>query len=689
MSTKRISLTRNIGIMAHVDAGKTTTTERILRYTGKSHKVGEVHDGNATMDHLKQEQDRGITITSAATTVSWEGHTINIIDTPGHIDFSVEVERSLRVLDGSVAVFCAKGGVEPQSETVWRQADRYGVPRIAFVNKMDMVGASFQNTLDSMVERLGATVLPIQWPVGEGADFDGIIDVVTNELITWTDKEGLVMERSAVPSEYEDIVESLRSEVLEAVAMTNDDFFMEWDETGDISVENIITGLRQIALTNEATLVLCGSAYKNRGVQPLLDAVVRYLPSPADLDAVTVTDEAGNEEVRQLVDDEEFSALIFKIVSDKFHGTLAYARVYSGTLASGAQTYNATQGKKVRISKIMQMHANDRENLDEMRSGDIVALAGVKDAVTGDTLSPRANPVLLESMTFPEPVIQVSVEPLKNSDFDKLGVALARLANEDPTFKTWTDKETGQIIMAGMGELHLEVLVTRLRDDFKVGCNTGKPQVSYRETIKGTATGEYKVAKQTGGKGSYGHAVLEIEPNEAGAGHEIISSVVGGAIPKEYIGAVFKGIEAAFSNGVLADYPVVDVKVNVLDGSTHSVDANERAFAEAGGRAFKKAMSNARPVLLEPMMSIEVIAPVDYTGVVMGILNSRRGSVQSMEDKNGTSFVRAMIPLAETFQISTELRSKTSGRGSYSMELSHYAEVPKSVAEEVISNRSE
>jgi len=673
--------------MAHIDAGKTTTTERILFYTGKNHMMGEVHDGNTTMDDGKQEQARGITISSAATTVEWDSHTINIIDTPGHIDFSVEVERSLRVLDGSVAVFCAKGGVESQSETVWRQAERYGVPRIAFINKMDAIGADFQSAVDSMIERLGATVLPLQLPISSGPDFKGVIDLVEMKAITWKDKMGLEMVDSDIPSDMYDDAYDMHCEILEAVAMLNDDYFKEWSETDSISVENLVAGLREITLSNEATLVLCGSAYKNKGVQPLLDAIVRYLPSPADIGEIKAIDDSEEEIVLQLNDDEAFSALVFKIVTDKFFGSLAYARVYSGVMASGSNAYNATKGRKVRISRILEMHAKERADRTEMRSGDIVALVGLKDATTGDTLSLRGNPILLESMSFPEPVIQVSVEPNKNSDQDKLGLALSKLTNEDPTFKVWTDRETGQTIMAGMGELHLEVLTTRLRDDFGVGISVGRPQVSYRETIRAAASADKKLWRHTGGKGSYGHAVIEIEPREAGSGHELINKVVGGAIPKEYIQPVFRGIEEAFTSGVLADYPVVDVLVRLIDGSTHSVDANERTYSQAGAMAFKEAMRNAKPVLLEPIMAIEVIVPKDYLGTVIGTLNARRGEIQGMEDKGGTSIITAMVPLAETFSYTTELRSKTSGRGTHTMELSHYAEVPRSVAEDIIANR--
>ena len=640
------------------------------------------------MDHLQQEQERGITITSAATTVVWADHTINIIDTPGHIDFSVEVERSLRVLDGSVAVFCAKGGVEPQSETVWRQADRYGVPRIAFVNKMDAVGADFDRVLKTMEDRLNVNVLPIQIPIGSGPDFVGMVDLVSMQAITWKDIEGLEMVYSDIPEDLADEAELARDYLLESVALTDEDYFGEWDDTGTISEEHIIDGLRQITLANDMTLVLCGSAYKNKGVQPLLDAIVRYLPSPADIGSVTVTDEDGEEHARQLTDDEEFSALIFKIVSDKFFGSLTYARVYSGSVSAGSNIYNATKGKKQRISRILQMHANDRSDLKEMRSGDIVALVGIKDATTGDTLSPRNNPVLLESMTFPEPVIQVSIEPLKNGEYDKLGMALAKISNEDPTFKSWTDRETGQTIIAGMGELHLEVIARRLQDDFKVGVSTGRPQVSYRETVRGSAGADKKIWKHTGGKGSYGHAVIEIEPREPGTGHELVNKIVGGSIPKEYIGSVFSGIEDAFQNGVLADYPVVDVKVTLLDGSYHTVDSNERAYSIAGSMAFKEAMRKARPVLLEPMMAIEVIVPQDYLGVALGSLQSRRAEIQGMEERSGATIVSGLIPLAETFRYTTELRSKTSGRGSFTMQLSHYAEVPKHVADKVIEDRN-
>jgi elongation factor G len=656
---------RNIGIMAHIDAGKTTTTERILFYTGKTHKMGEVHTGNTEMDSDIQEQTRGITIFSAATTVEWKEHTINIIDTPGHVDFTAEVERSLRVLDGAVAVFCAKGGVEPQSETVWRQADKYSVPRIAFVNKMDMVGADFYGCLNDMKEQLGANPIPLQMPIGQGSEFEGVIDLFKFKAYYW-DESGLNMREENIPDEYLFEAETQREELLEWAEL--------YEDAG---------GLRGAALDGEITLVLCGSAYKNKGVQLLLDAIVDYLPSPKDIDSVTGVDRSGEETVRRLIEDEDFSALVFKITTDKFFGNLSYVRVYSGSLMAGSITYNSTKEKKARINRLMRVHANKREDIDIAFAGDIVAVSGLKDVTTGDTLSSKNRAVILESISFAEPVIQIAIEPENLAGQEKLGVALGKLSNEDPTFKTWTDGETGQTIIAGMGELHLEVLVNRIRDEFGVKTQVGKPRVSYRETITSSAEAEGKYIKQTGGKGHHGHAVIRIEPLEAGEGFEFVSKIVGGAIPKEFIKPVEQGVMSAMQAGIIADYPVVDIRVTLLDGTFHNVDSSEIDFKVAGANAFKTAMARAKPILLEPIMSVEITCPEEYIGTVIGDVNSRRGTIEGIDSKGVTQIVKSKIPLAEMFNYVGTLRSKTSGRGAYSMEVSHYSEVPKSITEEI------
>jgi elongation factor G len=678
--------TRNIGIMAHIDAGKTTTTERILFYTGRVHKIGEVHDGAATMDWMVQEQERGITITSAATTCQWDGHRINIIDTPGHVDFTVEVERSLRVLDGSVAVFCAKGGVEPQSETVWRQADKYSVPRIAYVNKMDITGADFYRVVDMMKTRLGANAIPIQLPIGYEDTYKGIIDLIEMKAMVYTDDLGKVSEESEIPEDLREQAELYRQNLLDAVAESDDELMMKYLEGEELTIEEIKRGIRSATIAVKMIPVLCGSSYKNKGVQPLLDAVVEYMPAPTDVPAIRgVHPDTGNEDERPADDSVPFSALAFKIATDPYVGKLSFFRVYSGKLASGSYVFNSTKGKKERIGRILQMHANHREEIEEVYTGDIAAAVGLKDTTTGDTLCDEKKPIILESMVFPEPVISVAVEPKTKVDQDKMGVALTKLAEEDPTFRMYTDTETGQTIISGMGELHLEIIVDRMLREFKVDCNVGKPQVAYRETIRKTVKSEGKFIRQSGGRGQYGHCWLELGPQEPGLGFVFENKTVGGSIPREYINPIEAGVKEALESGVLAGYPVVDVKVTVYDGSYHDVDSSEMAFKIAGSMAFKAGAAKASPTILEPYMKVEVVVPEEYMGDVIGDLNSRRGRIEGMEHRAGAQAIKAFVPLAEMFGYSTDLRSKTQGRGNYSMEFDHYEEVPKNIAEGIIA----
>ena len=677
--------TRNIGIMAHIDAGKTTTTERILFYTGRTHKIGETHEGSATMDWMEQEQERGITITSAATTAQWKGHRINIIDTPGHVDFTVEVERSLRVLDGAIGVFCAKGGVEPQSETVWRQADRYHVPRIAYVNKMDIVGADFEGAVQQMRDRLQANAVPIQYPIGSEDSFQGFIDLIKMKAWIYKDDMGKEYDVVDVPDEYKDKAEELRTELIEKVAELDEDLMMKYLEGEEITVEELKKALRKGVCNVEITPVLCGASYRNKGVQALLDAVVDYLPSPVDVPDIRGTLQDGTEVTRKSSDDEPFAALAFKIMSDPFVGKLTFFRVNSGTLNAGSYVLNSTKGKRERIGRILMMHANHREEISTVYAGDIAAAVGLKDTTTGDTMCDEKHPVILESMTFPEPVISVAIEPKTKADQDKMAIALQKLAEEDPTFKAETDEETLQTIISGMGELHLEVIVDRLMREFKVEANVGKPQVAYRETFRTSAKVEGKFVRQSGGRGQYGHVWIEFEPKEPGTGFEFVNKIVGGVVPKEYIPAVQSGIEEALANGVLAGYPVVDVKATIFDGSYHEVDSSEMAFKIAGSLAVRAAKEKCNPVLLEPIFKVEVTVPEEYMGDVMGDINSRRGRVEGMDTRGGAQVIRAKVPLAEMFGYSTTLRSMTQGRGTYSMEFSHYEEVPNNIAEEIIN----
>jgi len=679
--------TRNIGIMAHIDAGKTTTTERILFYTGRTHKIGEVHEGAATMDWMEQEQERGITITSAATTAQWKGHRINIIDTPGHVDFTVEVERSLRVLDGAVAVFSAKEGVEPQSETVWRQADRYGVPRIAYVNKMDIIGADFLRAIETMRDRLGANAVAIQYPIGAESDFKGIIDLVENVAYIYKDDLGQDIEKIEVPAEYQAKVEELRNELIEKVAELDEELTMKYLEGEEISVQELKTALRQGVITTKIFPVVCGSSYKNKGIQLMLDAVVDYLPAPTDVPDIKGVLEDGTEVTRKSSDDEPFSALAFKIMTDPYVGRLTFIRVYSGILHSGSYVLNATKGKRERIGRILQMHANHREEIDQLYAGDIAAAVGLKDTITGDTLSDEKHPVILESMDFPDPVIDIAVEPKSKADQDKMGTGLAKLAEEDPTFRYYTDEETGQTIIQGMGELHLEIIVDRLKREFKVETNVGKPQVAYRETFRNGAKVEGKFVRQSGGRGQYGHVWIEFEPLEPGSGFVFENKIVGGVVPREYIPAVQSGIEESMKTGVLAGYPLVDIKATIFDGSYHDVDSSEMAFKIAGSMALKAAKDKCNPVLLEPIMKVEVTVPEEYMGDVMGDLNSRRGRIEGMDARFGAQIIRAKVPLSEMFGYSTTLRSRTQGRGVFAMVISHYEEVPKSIADEIISKK--
>jgi len=677
--------TRNIGIMAHIDAGKTTTTERILYYTGRVHKMGETHDGASVMDWMEQEQERGITITSAATTCQWRENRINIIDTPGHVDFTVEVERSLRVLDGAIALFCSVGGVEPQSETVWRQADKYGVPRIAFVNKMDRTGADFFRAIDMMKDRLGANAVPIQLPIGSEDKFDGVIDLVEMDAIVYEDELGVNFNRVEIPEDMQEQAAKYREILMEVLAEEDDEFMMKYLE-GEVSTDDIKKLLRQAVLKVNVIPVLCGSAFKNKGVQMLLDAVLDYLPSPIDVPPIEgFNPETEETEVREADDDAPFSGLAFKIMSDPYVGKLAFFRSYSGTLEAGSYVYNATADIRERVGRILQMHANRREERDEIFAGDLGALVGLKNTSTGDTICDQENPIILEAMEFPEPVIGVAIEPKSKADQDKLGEALQRLAEEDPTFRVHTDEETGQTIIEGMGELHLEVIVDRLLREFKVDANIGKPKVAYRETITKKVTGvEGKFIRQSGGRGQYGHVVIDLEPQPAGEGFEFEDKITGGSIPREYIPSVEDGIREAMENGIIAGYPVVDVKVTLNDGSYHDVDSSEMAFKIAGSMGFRQGAKKAGPAILEPVMSVEVVTPEEYMGDVMGDLNGRRGKVEGMEPRGNAQVVSAHVPLSEMFGYSTDLRSKTQGRATYTMQFSHYEQAPKSIAEEII-----
>ncbi len=683
-----LSVTRNIGIMAHIDAGKTTTTERILFYTGKTHKLGETHEGEATMDWMVQEQERGITITSAATTCYWKGHRINIIDTPGHVDFTVEVERSLRVLDGAVATFCAKGGVEPQSETVWRQADKYRVPRIAYVNKMDINGADFNNAVKMMHERLHTNAIPILLPIGKEDTFKGVVDVIERKADLYLDDLGKEIKVTDVPDDMKEECDRYRAQIVELAAEQDDALMEKYFENGDLSVEDIKKGLRMATLAMKVTPVLCGSSYKNKGVQNLLDAVVDYLPSPLDIGAVEGQDMDGNPIKREPSDDEAFCGLAFKIMTDPFVGKLAFFRAYSGVLKTGSYVYNSTKGKKERIARILRMHANHREEVEAVYSGEICALVGLKETTTGDTLCAENSPIILEQMEFPEPVIRVAIEPKTKQGQEKMGFALAKLAEEDPTFKTYTDTETGQTIIAGMGELHLEIIVDRLLREFRVEANVGKPQVAYKETIRQAVEAEGMFKRQTGGHGQYGHCKIRLEPQEPGKGYEFVDETVGGSIPKEFIQPINKGIQEAAKNGILAGYEVVDFKVTVYDGSYHDVDSSEMAFKIAGSMALKDGLQKAKSVLLEPVMKVEILTPDAYFGDLMGNVTARRGIIQGTEDRNGIKVIDAHIPLAEMFGYATDLRSRTQGRGNYTMQFDHYAEVPKSVAEKIIGKKA-
>ena len=690
-----LEMTRNIGIMAHIDAGKTTTTERILFYTGINHKIGETHDGSATMDWMVQEQERGITITSAATTCFWSGsnhdkgkHRINIIDTPGHVDFTVEVERSLRVLDGSVTVLCAKGGVEPQSETVWRQADKYGVPRMVYVNKMDIMGADFYRVVEMMKDRLKCNAVPIQLPIGAEDTFKGIIDLVEMKADVYYDEMGQDMKVEDIPEDMKELAEKYRSELIEHVVEQDEELLEKYLEGEEPTTEQIKRVIRESTIANHMVPVTCGTSYRNKGVQKLLDAIVDYMPSPVDVPAIKGINPDTEEEVeRPSSDTEPFAALAFKIATDPYVGKLCFFRVYSGTLNAGSSVYNSTKGNTERIGRILQMHANHRQDIETVYAGDIAAAVGLKNTTTGDTLCVESAPVILESMEFPDPVIRVAIEPKTKAGQEKMGIALAKLAEEDPTFKAYTDEETGQTIIAGMGELHLEIIVDRLLREFKVEANIGKPQVAYKETIRTTAEVDEKYARQSGGKGQYGHVKIRIEPNP-GKGYEFVNAIVGGAIPKEYIPAVDQGIQGAMLSGVLANYNVVDVKVTLYDGSYHEVDSSEMAFKIAGSMAFKSAMRKADPVLLEPIMKVTIIVPEEYMGDVIGDLNSRRGMIQGMEAVAGAQRINAMVPLSQMFGYATDMRSKTQGRGQYVMEPSNYAEVPKSIAEEIMSARN-
>ena len=689
---RKVSLeeTRNIGIMAHIDAGKTTTTERILYYTGKVRKLGETHDGAATMDWMEQEQERGITITSAATTCFWKDHRINIIDTPGHVDFTVEVQRSLRVLDGSVTVLCAKGGVEPQSETVWRQADEYKVPRMIYVNKMDILGADFYNVLNMIKERFQCNAVPIQLPIGAEDTFKGIIDLINNNAIIYYDDLGNDVRIEEIPDDMKEEAEMYRTQLIEAVAEQDEALLEKFFEGEELTVEEIKTCIRKATIANDMVPICCGTSYRNKGVQPLLDAIVDFMPAPTDIESIKgVNPETDEEEYRHSSDDEPFSALAFKIATDPFVGKICFFRVYSGSVDAGSSVYNSVKDNRERIGRILQMHANHREDIETCYAGDIAAAVGLKNTTTGDTLCDEKHPIILESMNFPEPVIRVAIEPKTKAGQEKMGIALAKLAEEDPTFRCYTDEETGQTIIAGMGELHLEIIVDRLLREFKVEANVGKPQVAYKETIRSSADVDEKYARQSGGKGQYGHVKIRISPNETGKGYEFINSIVGGAIPKEYIPAVDAGIQGAMQTGVLAGYNVVDVKVELYDGSYHEVDSSEMAFKIAGSMAFKSACRKADPVIMEPVMKVVVIVPEEYMGDVIGDLNSRRGEVQGFEDRSGgVKQINARVPLSDMFGYATDLRSKTQGRGQYTMEPDGYKEVPKSISEKIITARA-
>jgi elongation factor G len=690
--TTPIDRYRNIGIMAHIDAGKTTTTERVLFYTGVSHKLGEVHDGNAVMDWMEQEQERGITITSAATTCFWSGmdkqfpeHRINIIDTPGHVDFTIEVERSLRVLDGAVAVFCAVGGVQPQSETVWRQATRYKVPRVAFVNKMDRTGANFERVIRHIKERLGARPVPIQLPIGAEEHFEGVVDLIRMKAIYWdVENMGTTYDAREIPAELQEAATAAHEYMVESAAETSEELMEAYLEEGSLSQEQIIEGLRAGTLANELVPCLCGTAFKNKGVQALLDTVVLLMPSPLDVPPIRGINEDESEGVRKSSDSEPFAALAFKIATDPYVGTLTFFRVYSGVLKSGDTVYNPVKGKKERVGRILQMHANSREEIKEVRAGDIAAAVGLKDVTTGDTLCDLSSVITLERMEFPDPVISVAVEPKTKADQEKMGIALSKLAQEDPSFRVHTDEESGQTIISGMGELHLDIIVDRMKREFKVEANVGRPQVAYRETIRQSVEAEGKFVRQSGGRGQYGHVWIRLEPLPAGEGYEFENAIVGGVVPREYINSVDKGIQEQIGNGVIAGYPVVDVKATLYDGSYHEVDSSEMAFKIAGSMAFKNAAVKANPVLLEPLMKVEVVTPEDYMGDVMGDLNRRRGIVQGMEDSPSGKIINAHVPLSEMFGYATDLRSQTQGRATYTMEFDHYAEAPASVAEEII-----
>ena len=688
---RKVSLekTRNIGIMAHIDAGKTTTTERILYYTGVNYKLGETHEGTATMDWMEQEQERGITITSAATTCFWKNHRINIIDTPGHVDFTVEVERSLRVLDGSVTVMCAKGGVEPQSETVWRQADHYHVPRMIYVNKMDIMGADFYNVLRMIDERLKCNAVPIQLPIGKEAEFRGIIDLVEMNADVYYDEMGKDMRVEEIPEDMRELAEEYREKMLDAVSMFDDEIMEMYLEGKEIPTAKIRAAIRKATVAVEMIPVVCGTSYRNKGVQKLLDAIVDYMPAPTDIPAIEgINPKTDEEDKREPSDDEPFSALAFKIMTDPYVGRLSFFRVYSGTLNTGSSVLNSTKNVRERMGRILQMHANHREDIETVYSGDIAAAVGLKNTTTGDTLCDEKHPIILESMEFPEPVIRVAIEPKTKAGQEKMGIALMKLAEEDPTFKTYTDEETGQTIIAGMGELHLEIIVDRLLREFKVEANVGAPQVAYKETITKAVDQDTKYARQSGGKGQYGHVKIHVEPNESGKGYEFVNATVGGSVPKEYIPAVDAGIQGAMLAGVLAGYPVVDVKVTLYDGSYHEVDSSEMAFKIAGSMAFKEACQKAGPTLLEPIMKVSVIVPDEYMGDVIGDLNSRRGQIQGFEARSGAQQINAFVPLAEMFGYATDLRSRTQGRGQYTMEPSHYIEIPKSIQEKIIDQRT-
>ena len=686
--THSLDHVRNIGIMAHIDAGKTTTSERILYYTGRTHRIGEVHEGMATMDWMEQEQERGITITSAATTCEWRGHQINLIDTPGHVDFTVEVERSLRVLDGAVCVFCAKGGVEPQSETVWRQASKYHVPRMAYVNKMDITGADFFRVVDMMRERLQTNAVPIQLPIGAEAGFVGLVDLVKMKAEIYADEMGTVMDETEIPADLVEMAEEYRGRMVEAAAEADDDLMMKYLDEGELTIDEIRYGIRKATIDNKMTPVLCGTSYRNKGVQPLLDAIVDYLPSPLDIPPVKGTKPGTDEELERRADDNEpFSALVFKIMADPYVGKLAFFRVYSGTLSSGSYVYNSNKSKRERVGRILRMHANHREEIDEIRAGDIASAVGLKETTTGNTICDENNPIVLESMEFPEPVIRVAIEPKTKAGQDKMSLALIRLAEEDPTFKTYSDETTGQTIIAGMGELHLEIIVDRLLREFRVEATVGKPQVAYKECIRKRAKAEGRYVRQTGGHGQFGHCVIEIYPREPGSGYEFNNKIVGGVIPKEFIAPIDQGIREAALSGIVGGHEVVDFGVDLIDGSYHEVDSSEMAFKIAGSMAFKEALLKANCALLEPMMKVEVVVPDEYMGDVMGDISSRRGRVTGMDAHAGMHSIDGIVPLSEMFGYATDLRSKTQGRGTYTMQFAHYEEVPASIADKILGRK--